>query len=335
LCAINSRQVEALCRFAPLPKMPSEKPSFLQAEGPVLLPPGPSLNYDDLPEAGFGSRPKFACRQGRKRAPQARAKASVTCFKPVPEEEQWSDDRESTFEPEEEVAWPCPSCTFLNIGSARECEMCSQTAPDQSEPLDGPAVSGQQVPTGKRAWPSLVQAVNPAWDACDQSSVAAGDIGELTEARIAELSNLPGQHVAAQQFGNASQAGEDVSVAGSWLKMEDNAVEEFAVASELGDNASVAASWLCVEYAETASMASWLDVAPVAEVEPMASKPSWASLAATPAPAAKPSRQGVRVPPLAAARRRVKKVAVEEEEDWMDGQDRRNKSGSRAHRRCK
>lgn len=336
--AVDSRQIEARCRYAPSPKMPGDKPTRISAVTQPATPQGPSLNYDDVPEVGFGGRPKFAARTDRTRGPQARAKASVkkmTHFEAVVEveEEEWSDGKESTREPSEDAAWPCAVCTYLNPGSALECELCSHPASAFSEARDDAQAAPAAVPVGRKAWPSLMQAVNPAWDACDASSVTAGDLGKLTEAHVADLSSLP---ATAEQFDIASQACDDASVAGSWLQLSDTKVEEFEIGSEpVNDDASVAASWLCAERAEVASTASWFDVALIADVEPTqaSTKSSWASLAATSAPVAKPPRHGVRVPPLTTTRKPKKAAKTDDDDDLPDDHDRRNRCGSRAHRR--
>jgi hypothetical protein len=178
-----------------------------------------------------------------------------------------------------------------------------------------------------------MQSLNPGWDACDASSVAAGDLGEFLEARVTDLNSLP---ATAEQFDIASQLCDDASVAGSWLQTSDNKVEEFEIGSEpINDDDSVAASWLCAERAEVASTASWFDVALIADVEPKqaSTKSNWASLAATAAPVAKPPRHGVRVPPLTATRKPRKVPKMEDDDDLLDDTDRRNRCGSRAYRR--
>lgn len=261
----------------------------------------------------------------------------MTHFDPVVEvDEEWSDGQESTREPSEHAEWPCAACTFLNAGSALECKLCSQPASAVSRALEADKTGTPSVvPVGRSAWPSLVQAVNPGWDACDASSVSAGDLSEHMEARIADLSSVP---ATAEQFDIASQGNDDASVAGSWLQTSDHKLEEFEIGSEpVNDGDSVAASWLCAEQSEVASTASWFDVAPIADVQPeqASAKSSWASLAAMSAPLTRPPRHGVRVPPLTATRKPRKAAKTEDDDDLPDGIDRRNRCGSRAHRRAK
>lgn len=183
------------------------RPKELTKEPVTVLsnrtPAGPSLNYDDVPEAGFRSGFNRRIRFGSSLAQNSQK--HIPCrFQTVAEENEEHRDDELSPEADQwvEAQWPCASCTFLNNALINVCEMCGQqrvpafkdilvnpgiqvvTSINQDEQAPAPANETNFV---GRKWPSLQQSLQQAteksWEFCEQSSMASSmvDVARLAD----------------------------------------------------------------------------------------------------------------------------------------------------------
>mmetsp|Transcript_1353 Transcript_1353/g.2391 ORF Transcript_1353/g.2391 Transcript_1353/m.2391 type:complete len:410 (-) Transcript_1353:79-1308(-) len=294
ICLITSRQVEALCRY----DRPSQRLNREFKKEPVTVvpkrtPASPSLNFNDVPEAGFTVHriKSYGKAHGGLRVrvrPSKAARDSPGCptvLEENEENEEWpySHDDELVPEAAKEVQaqWPCACCTFLNDALMNVCELCDQprtpTMPATTMFPEAQVVTDSKnekaaVPASEgklgRNWPSLRQSLQQAteksWDFCEQSSVASSMVD------VATLADVDGLHKDVAMPVKVVPPAE-VSSAEFFDIMSDTGSQAAAPAevcsAELYDIMSTSGSQVAdKEQGDTSSMASWLHLGAASEV---------------------------------------------------------------------
>jgi len=267
LCHIDSRQVEALCRFNQPSHMKIPTASVV-AQPAVVIRSGPLLNYDDVPEAGLGPK----CSKKRQILKRHQPRRFPVVFEEVSDEECWPDlHQEPNQLDADEDQWSCASCTFLNAVALPACEMCGQSrhasvvhTPVQDTHIQGHRETANFHRTRGGGWPSVLQSVESSWDLCDQSSMASmvdvaklsdlecankGDIEVVTPANVLEAEFFEIFSETASHLADGHRHGDCASVASSWHHVQEGCQDDASVAS------------------------SWLDVGDLADIEPPSQHP--------------------------------------------------------------
>jgi len=286
--------VEALCRWdrPSRPKEPTKEVVVIPR-----TPAGPSLNSDDVPEAGFAGR-SF-------RRTQVSQKHRPSCFQTVvegnEENSEWPCSHDDELLPEAdkqlEVQWQCASCTFLNDALMSVCEMCDRhrtrsargtaVTPEAQAVASSDKKEGNAPPSEKafvgRKWPSLqqslCQATEKSWEFCEQSSVASSmvDVARLADvdasckdAAVTLEAAAPAAVSAAELFDIMSDSGSHAAA-----PAEDCSPELYDIMSNTGPLTADK------ERTDTSSMASWWHLDASSEVSKVDGQGKCASVASS------------------------------------------------------
>jgi hypothetical protein len=188
----TSAQAEQMCKDRPpKPIAVSVQKTFAsgchssgvrKAPAAARIPPGPCVNYEDLPESSLigGSGPLSRRVGYRSDRAKFRMKSLVPPIVPEALEE---DDGVVLWSQQHLVPWSCSVCTFLNSDEQEVCEMCAAPVPSivtiESEASwenisAPPIISDRPLPTAMQndEWPSLQEAIDSFVD-CEVSSMGS------------------------------------------------------------------------------------------------------------------------------------------------------------------